>query len=107
MITTQTDKRKRESVFTTRLKEEMAVHNITQADIASTLQCSPTLVNDVIHERRNPFSVKDILTLCDVYGFDKLTLLTARAWSLKRVEVPAFATYKQVEQVVSKFMNRD
>ena len=98
-------KERTDSVFVMKLKEQMTLHDVNQVDIANTLGYSPQYVSDVLNGRRDPFNIKSILILANTYRFDRKELLLGRVWTLKRIEVPHFATYKQVERALGLVMN--
>ena len=94
------------SYFTQVLREEMEGRDIIQRDIARALGVSEGYVSDVLGGGRGPLSVKHIFVLVEKFGMDKLKLLAARAWTVKRVEVPSFVKYEQVEEMVGALMER-
>jgi predicted XRE-type DNA-binding protein len=97
MITNDTEPRN-DSVFVRTLKEEMTRLDVNQADIAYALKISQQFVSDVMRGRRYPFYPHQLTQLAQQYGFDMKKLLLARAWSVKRLDIPQFATYEQVEE---------
>jgi hypothetical protein len=88
------------SAFVQCLQGMMDDHKISQADIAYTLDQSAQYVNDVMRNRRNPFSTQDLARLARTYSFDLQALLIARAWSVKGIDIPEYATFAQVEEAV-------
>lgn len=107
MISTIITRKRNDSVFTRVLREEMERRDVIQIDLAKTLEVSPQYVSDVLAQRRGPFSPSGLLKLREKYHFDLCKLLTARAWTLKKIDVPHFVTYRQVEKVVGGLLNRE
>jgi hypothetical protein len=97
------------SIFVRTLKTMMedACPPVSQADIAFTLAMSPQYVCDVLKGRRHPFQAGELAKLSTVYGFDLTGLLTARAWVLRKIDLPPFATFKQVQGMVEQLMRKD
>jgi len=95
------------SVFALCLQEMMDEHKLNQADIAYALDISPQYINDVMHNRRDPLKVDQLVRLKHLYHFDLAPLLVTRAWTIKKIDVPAAATFKQVEKAVKGLMSRE
>ncbi len=88
------------TVFATAMREEMARLNVNQADIAYCLKISQQYVSDVMRDRRYPFEMSQLYQLYKAYGFDVKKLSLARAWTLRVIDVPHFATWQQVEEAI-------
>ena len=95
------------SVFALCLQEMMDEHKLAQVDIAYALDVSPQYINDILRNRRDPLRTDQLIRLKHLYHFDLARLLIARAWSVKKIEVPAAATFKQVEKAVKGLMVKD
>ncbi len=88
------------TVFAMTLQEMMDEHKLNQVDIAYALGKSPQYINDVLHGRRDPLRTDQLIRLKHLYHFDSTRLLIARAWSLKKIDIPATASLRQVERAV-------
>ncbi len=84
----------------------MTQRDLTQADLARAVGVSEGYMSDVLLARRPPLQVKHLLVLAEKYRMDKKKLLTARAWTLGKVDVPPFVKYEQVEEVIGALMER-
>ena len=93
------------TVFARAMREEMDKHNVNQADIAYALKISAQYVSDVMRNRRYPFDITQIYQLYQTFGFDLKKLSLARAWTVKQINIPHFATWEQVEEAI-EILNR-
>lgn len=91
----------RTTVFMVAMKEAMDGANLSQADIAVFLKLSPQYVSDVLRGKRGPFDLAQLLLLKKARKqFDLESLTLARAWTLKRIDIPFDATMEEVEEVL-------